>query len=95
MSSHLTPLQVCERLIAPIAKLGEIAGSGNKSAYAWVNPSKWRDAGDMPPRANRKLLKYAKRKGIPLTPAHLIFGATRAEIDALLEAMRQPSVAAE
>lgn len=89
MSSHLTPLEVCERLIAPLKDLGQIAGLGAKAAYAWRNPSQYRDAGDMSPRANRKLLKWAARRGIPLTADHLINGAKRAEIDDLLDEMRQ------
>lgn len=95
MSSHLTPLEVCEHLIAPIAKLGAIAGTNEKAAYAWRPSSQWREAGDMPPRANRKLLKYAKRHGIPLTEKHLIWGASRAEIEALLENMSAQEIAAE
>lgn len=95
MSSHLTPLQVCETLIAPRSKLGVILGANEKAAYAWVKASIWRDAGDLPPRANRKALRYAKRHGIPLTPAHLIWGASRAEIDDLVQQMRAARVAAQ
>lgn len=95
MSNNLTPIQVCERLIAPVKQLGEIAGAGQKAAYGWVNGSSWRDAGDLPPRANRAMLKYARKHGIPLTAEHLIFGAKRAEIDALLENMASAQVAAE
>lgn len=95
MSSHLTPLEVCEMLVAPIAKLGVLADMNEKAAYAWRNGSQWREAGDLPPRVNRTLLKYAKRHGIPLTPAHLIWGASRSEIDALLQGMARRSVAAE
>tara|TARA_R110000868_G_scaffold54164_3_gene169590 strand:+ start:2151 stop:2456 length:306 start_codon:yes stop_codon:yes gene_type:complete len=89
MSSNLTPLEVCEHLIAPISKLGTIAGMKEKAAYGWRRASEWRDAGDMPPRVNRRLLKFAKHRGIPLTATHLIFGASRAEVDALLDEMRQ------
>ncbi len=92
MSSHLTPLEVCERLIAPVSKLGVQAGMGEKSAYAWQHGSQWRDAGDMPPRVNRKLLAHARRNGIPLTPEHLICGAKRADVDFLFDQMK---VAAE
>jgi len=95
MSSNLTPLEVCERLVAPLSQLGSIAGLKEKAAYGWRNGSQWREAGDLPPRVNRTLLKYAKRHGIPLTPAHLIWGASRSEIDALLQAMARRSVAAE
>ena len=95
MSSHLTPLQVCERLIAPLSQLGLILGDNAKAAYAWQSQSKWRDAGDMPPRANRKALAHAKANGIPLKAEHLIKGASRDDIDDLVQAMRQNKVAAE
>jgi len=95
MSSNLTPLQVCERLIAPIGALGEIAGMKEKAAYGWRNGSQWREAGDLPPRVNRKLLAYAKRHGIPLTAEHLIWGARRAEIDDIVQQMRAAQVAAQ
>lgn len=92
MSSHLTPLEVCERLIAPVAKLGLLAGMRTKSAYAWQHGSQWRDAGDLPPRVNRRLLSFARGNGIPLTAEHLIFGAKRSDVENLLDQMK---VAAE
>lgn len=95
MSSNLTPLEVCERLIAPIGELGRIVKMGEKAGYGWRRAAKYRDAGDMPPRVNRGLLKYAKRHGIPLTEKHLIWGASRAEIEALLENMSAQEIAAE
>lgn len=95
MSSHLTPLEVCERLIAPLAQLGEKLNLKPKAAYAWRKASEWRDAGDMPPRVNRRALKYASKHNIPLKPEHLIAGAKRDEIDDLVQAMRQDKVAAE
>lgn len=94
MSEHLTPLEVCERLIAPRKALGALIGYKEKAAYNWANPSAWRAAGDMPPDVNRKLLTYARRNGIPLTAEHLIWGASRVEIEALL-AQSPGEVAAE
>lgn len=85
MSKHLTPLEVVERLIAPRKILGSVLGYKDKAAYNWVNGSKWRQPGDMPPEANRRALQYAQQKAIPLTADHLIFGAKADEIDRLLE----------
>lgn len=84
MSTHLTPLEVCERMIAPLKDLGRLIGLQEKAAYKWRHASKWRGAGDMPPDANRKLLAYAEEKGIPLTADHLVRGADLAEIEALM-----------
>lgn len=90
MSDHLTPLEVCEKLIAPRKSLGELIGYKPKAAYNWVNGSAWRSPGDMPPDANRRLLDYAEARGIPLTAEHLIRGADLAEIEALLSEGRRP-----
>ncbi|QLL42406.1 hypothetical protein [Sulfitobacter pontiacus] len=95
MSDHLTPLEVCERLIGKLPVIEQITGRKPKGAYAWRRPAQGRRSGDMPADVNRTLLKYAKRHGIPLTPAHLIWGASRSEIDALLQGMARRSVAAE
>lgn len=85
MSSNLTPLQVCERLIGGAERLGGIAGLNDKVAYNWRHPTKWRDAGDLPSaRIMRSLLAHAAARGIPLTAEMLIWGASAAEIDALL-----------
>ncbi|MBW4710712.1 hypothetical protein KX928_23225 [Roseobacter sp. YSTF-M11] len=93
MSSHLTPLEVCERLVAPLKELGKIAGQNEKAAYAWRNGSQWRDPGDLPPRANRKMLKFCRRHDIPLTAEHLIWGASIEEVHALLDQMRAQGLA--
>jgi len=95
MSDHLTPLEVCERLVGKLPEIELITGRRPKGAYAWKRPAMGRNPGDMPADANRKLLKYAKRHGIPLTEKHLIWGASRAEIDALLENMSAQEIAAE
>lgn len=88
MSRHLTPIEVCEHLIAPMAELGPIVGLGPKAGYVWRRGSQWRDPGDMPPRVNRALLAHAAAKGIPLKPEHLIWGAPASEIEALQAGMR-------
>ena len=85
MSSNLTPIQVCERLLGGPAALGSIAGLNDKAAFHWRHPTKWRDAGDLPSaRIMRSLLAHAAARGIPLTADMLIWGADAAEIDALL-----------
>lgn len=83
MSNNLTPLEVCVELVAPLKDLGEIAGYHAKGIYHWRNPSSWRDAGDLPPRAMRTILAHARKNGLPLTERHLIWGATQQEIDEL------------
>ncbi|WP_289150250.1 hypothetical protein [uncultured Salipiger sp.] len=98
MDKHLTPVEVCERLIAPVERLSKIAGLNEKAGYVWRRASSWRDAGDMPSRVNRALLAHAAARGIPLRPDHLIWGASEAEINALLQQMESATpgkVAAE
>lgn len=89
MSRHLTPLQVCERLIAPVKGLGVRLGFHPKSAYAWREGSRLRGPGDMPARANRRALEVAERIGAPLVARHLIWGASEDEIEALEVALAQ------
>jgi len=79
-------LEVAECLIAPIGDLGAIVGYQEKSAYHWRRKSSYRDAGDMPPRINRRLLAHAAKAKRPLTPEHLIWGAPYGDIEALLRA---------
>jgi hypothetical protein len=95
MSKHLTPLEVCEKLIAPRKELGALIGYKEKAAYNWVNGSVWRQPGDMPPEANRRLLSYANKRSIPLTAEHLIWGADAEEIEKLLISPASDRVAAE
>lgn len=90
MSKHLTPLEVVECLIAPVADLHRIVGCHPKSPYHWRNASQYRDRGDMPPRINRRLLSYAAVRDLPLEARHLVFGAKRVEIEALLKQMGRP-----
>lgn len=86
MSIHLTPADVAECLIAPIEELGPMFGYSAKTAYHWRRPSKYRAAGDIPHHAMRAILAHARRKRIPLTPEHMIWGAPWAEIDEILRA---------
>lgn len=84
MSSNLTPLQVCERLIGRPEAISLICGLQPKAAYAWRHPSQNRAAGDLPSTAvMRRILAHAAAKGIPLTADHLIWGAAEEEVVAL------------
>lgn len=83
MSQHLTPLEVTECLIAPLRDLGRIVEAHEKSPYGWRSGSLWRDAGDMPPKINRRLLAYAAKHELPLTADHLIWGGEWSEIEKL------------
>jgi hypothetical protein len=94
MSSNLTPLQVCERLIAPIHQLGAACGVGPKAPYGWRNPSEQRAAGDIPPVHARNLLAYSAARNLGLTADHLIWGAPEDDITAILDARAAAQVAA-
>lgn len=88
MRNHLPPITIAERLLGGIEEVGRVAGLDPKAAYHWRHPNSRRDAGDMPSvRIMRNLLAHARARGIPLTADHLIWGASAAEIDALLEQM--------
>ncbi|MFN3953238.1 MAG: hypothetical protein ACK4LQ_02215 [Pararhodobacter sp.] len=85
MSDHLTPLQVCLRLIGPEPELARVLRYHRTAPYGWHFASKNRAAGDLPSMAvARRLLAHAAAKGIPLTAEHLIWGATAAEIEKLV-----------
>lgn len=86
--------------------LAEIVGSHEKAPFKWKNGSVWRDPGDLPStRHQRKLLTWARKHAVPLTAEHLVFGASEAEVAALLAqagpengpalAVMAPRVAAE
>lgn len=94
MIDHLTPVEVCERLIGPLPELERIGGYKPKAGYGWLRSSKERAPGDFPSvRLMRTLLAHARQHGIPLTAEHLIWGADAAEIEALLAAQAQPLAA--
>jgi len=85
MSNHLTPVEVCQKLIGPLPVLEAVVGYAPKSGYVWLSGTKNRDAGDFPTaRLMRRLLAHAAAKRIPLTADHLIWGASAEEIAALL-----------
>ncbi len=87
MGKHLTPLQVCERLIGPVPMLGSVCGLGEKAAYLWARGSKGRDAGDIPGSPNlRALLAHSAAHNLGLTADHLIWGAAEEEVAAILAA---------
>ena len=81
----LNPMQVLERLIGKPEAISVAAGLQPKAAYNWRHANGDRRAGDIPGAAHmRALLDWARANGAPLTPAHLIYGASVAEIDALV-----------
>ena len=84
MSNNLTPIEVCERLVAPVEELAVLCGFQRKTSYRWRTGSGWRDVGDLPPRANRALLDHSDRHALGLTAEHLIRGASAAEVAAIL-----------
>ena len=84
MSDHLTPVEVCQRLIGPLPDLERIAHYKPKSAYAWLRSSSDREAGYLPSvKLMQVFLTYAATHHIPLTADHLIWGAPADEIAAL------------
>lgn len=85
MSDHLTPVDILEALIGPPPVLEAIAGARPKGYYAWRRASCRRQAGWLPTiELMQRFLTYARARSIPLTADHLIWGAPRAEIEALL-----------
>ena len=87
MSTHLTPIDVVECLVAPIGELGKIAGLNDKAPYNWRRESQYRAAGDIPHHAMRRIHAHASARKIPLTADHLLWGADWKEIDKLVEGM--------
>lgn len=91
MSEQLTPLEVCERLIGPLPELERICGLRPKALYIWRRPAQGREAGDIvSARYQRALLDWSERHGLGLTARHLVYGASAAELDAILA--QRPSV---
>lgn len=94
MSDHLTPVDVCVRLIGPLPALERIVGYRPKAGYGWLRSSAGRAPGQFPSTSlQRRMLDYSDAQGLGLTAEHLIRGASADEIDAILAA-RRPSVEA-
>lgn len=94
MGKHLTPVEVCERLIGPPGAIGAACGLSEKATYLWRRASTGRDAGEIPSTSHmRALLAYSTARGLGLTSDHLIWGADEAEITAILDARDTPAPA--
>lgn len=94
MSKHLTPSDVCERIIGRPEVIGAAIGADPKLAYSWRRGGSTRDAGDIPSaRHMRALLAYARARALPLMAQDLIYGASEADIAARLAQMNAPAAA--
>lgn len=94
--NHLTPLEVCQRLIGRKEVIGGICAVHPKSPYLWARPAAGREAGDIPFASHmRRLLAHSAARGLGLTAEHLIWGADAAEIEAILSARDGYGEAAE
>ncbi|RWR32499.1 hypothetical protein D2T31_00510 [Sinirhodobacter populi] len=97
MTQHLTPFDICARLIGPPEAIAEACGLSAKAPYAWRFEASTRGAGDLPSApVMRRLLSYSSARNLGLTEKHLIWGADAAEIEEILAARRgDPALAAE
>ena len=87
-------MQVCERLIGKPEQIAAAIGLKEKAPYHWRNARTGRAAGDFPSATvMRQLLAHAAARQIPLTADHLVWGASEAEVDAILADMRAKAVA--
>lgn len=88
MAHDVTPLEVCERLIGKPELLAGLFGyESDKAPYNWRHATSTRDAGDIPSaRLMRALLAHSDAHALGLTAAHLILGASEAEVQAILSA---------
>ena len=85
MGNHLTPIEVCERLIGRPEVISRICEINEKSAYQWRGARGPRAAGDLPLTAYiRRLLAHSAAHGLGLTADHLIWGASEAEVADIL-----------
>lgn len=85
MSKHFTPTDVAFRLFGGAKGISLIIGGHEKTPFAWKHPSKYRKAGDIPSTAIvRTLLAVAEQRRIGLTAEHLIYGASEADLAALM-----------
>ena len=88
---HLTPLQVCEALIAPLPELEALLGYKPKAGYTYRRAGMGRAAGDLTPIIMRRLLGHARQRGIAITERHMIWGASAEEVARLSARSRLPS----
>lgn len=89
MSGHLTPAAVIEHMIGRPEAVADAIGKDRSTVFSWRHPSKHRDAGDIPSaRDMRRLLARAAALGIPLRAEHLIWGASRVEVEELMRVWR-------
>lgn len=95
MTQHLTPMQVCERLIGKPEQIAVAAGCNEKAPYHWRHERHGRAPGDMPSlQVVRALLAHSAARHLGLTADHLIWGAPEDEIAAILD-LRQPGGASD
>jgi hypothetical protein len=80
-----TPLDVVIAVFGSAEAVAEACGRHRTTLYGWKRASADRKAGDLPStNSMRKLLAHARAHGIPLTPEHLIFGASEKELALLV-----------
>lgn len=85
MGKHLTPLDVCIRLIGSIEHIGQICELSEKAAYGWKRQSGLHEAMDVRSAGHmRRLLVHSDKRGLGLTAEHLIRGADETDIEAIL-----------
>lgn len=74
--------------------IAEVLGYVKTAPYLWQKPAKGREVGDLPSAiVMRALLTHAAANQIPLTADHLIWGATEAEVAAILAQRDAPAPA--
>jgi hypothetical protein len=89
MENTHPPLEAAIAAFGSPEAVADICGRHRTTLYGWKRASVDRPAGDLPSTAiMRKLLAHARAHGIPLTPEHLIFGASAAEVEHLAARLR-------
>lgn len=91
MSPHLTPFEICLRIIGAPEQIAKVCHTADKSPYGWRGASANRDAGDIPSaRHMRALLAYAAAHDLPLVAEDLIFGISEDLLAQRLRSERFP-----
>lgn len=81
----MTPLEVCEALFGGYEAVAKAVGHSKNAPLNWRHASSSRAAGDFPSATvMRKLLDHSDQRRLGLTATHLVRGASRAEVDAIL-----------